>query len=202
RSEVEKIVGAQAFTIDDEQLFSGEEILVVNASGVPFRVPTDGTELQVTGEVREFDITTIAREFNLDFDPNTYLEYEDKPVIIAKSFALAPKPGEITRNPGKFYNQVIAVEAEVEKTFGPITFTLDEDRLIGGSDLLVLKPLSSPTSVEENEKVVVIGVLRPFVVSELDREYELTKDLNLQRRLDLEHRNKPVLLAKDIFRVE
>lgn len=202
RNEVSRIISDGTFTIDDEKLFGNEEILVINASGSPFFVPNDGTEIQITGEVRQFDITSMTREFNLNFDTDTYLTYEGKPAIIARSFALAPKPGEITANPEKYYNKVLAVEAEVDEIRSPITFTLDEDRWFGGKDLLVLRPSSPQPMIKKDEKVVVIGMLRPFVISELDKDYKLTEDGNLRRTLELENRNKPVLIAEQIFPVQ
>lgn len=93
--------------------------------------------------------------------------------------------------------------AEVEEIVGPNAFTLDEDELIGGSDLLVLvsnrKQKLAP--LKEDEKVVATGVLRPFVVADIERDYDLTWDLNLQRKLEAEYSKKPVLITESVYPV-
>lgn len=138
RSEPVRKLSPNTFTINDEQFFGSEPILVVNASGAPIVLPEGDTEVQVTGKVAKFVVADVEREFDLDLQPEVYVEYEGKPALIAQSIALAPEPGEITKNPSQYYGKTIAVPAEVEDIVGPNAFTLDEDELIGGSDLLVL----------------------------------------------------------------
>lgn len=191
--------GLTSFTIEDKQLFGVEPILVVNATGKPIVLPQDDdTEVQVTGVVRQFVSAEIEREYNLDLEPEFYTEYESKPAIIAESIALSPEPGQITENPQQYYGQTLAVTGEVEQIQGANSFTLDEDQLFGTDDLLVLN--RTPNSVvQEDEEVAVTGVLRPFVVAELEREYGITWDLDVQQRLETEYSNKPVLIAEQIF---
>ncbi|MEC4814572.1 MAG: hypothetical protein SAK29_15045 [Scytonema sp. PMC 1069.18] len=198
RDEVEQKVSPVAFTIENDELFGDEEILVVNASGKPLVLPEDDADVQVTGTVARFVTADINREYNLGLDPNVYVKYESKPAIIARSLALAPEPGEITKNPSLYYGKVIAVPAEVEEIVGPNAFTLDEEQLIGSNDLLVLVP-NPQRPIQENQKVVVTGVLRPFVLAELERDYDFTWDSGLQRTLEAEYRQKPVLVATDVY---
>ena len=81
---------------------------------------------------------------------------------------------------------------------GSNAFRLDEDKLIGGNELLVL--VETPQkAVKEGEKVVTTGVLRPFVVADIERDYDLTWGLDLQRQLEVEYRNKPVLIAESVY---
>ncbi|BAY92737.1 hypothetical protein NIES3275_47740 [Microchaete diplosiphon NIES-3275] len=54
-------------------------------------------------------------------------------------------------------------------------------------------------TVNEGEKVAVTGVLRPFVVAELERDYDLNWDLTLQKQLEAEYSNKPVLVANEVY---
>ncbi|GAB4192188.1 MAG: hypothetical protein Fur006_36290 [Coleofasciculaceae cyanobacterium] len=61
-------------------------------------------------------------------------------IIIAQSLAIAPKPGEITKNPHLFYYRTVAVEAEIEKVLDPMAFTLEEEQLIDGKNLLAFNP--------------------------------------------------------------
>lgn len=198
RTEVDEKVGPSTFTIKDDEFFGDEEILVVNATGKPFVLPEDDAEVQVTGTVTKFVVADINREYNLGLEPNVYVEYEGKPAIIAQAVALAPKPGEITSNPSLYYNKVIAVPAEVEEIVSPNSFTLDEDQLIGASDLLVIVP-KPQRPIEEGGKVVATGVLRPFVIADIERDYDLTWDLEVKRKLEAEYSTKPVLIADSVY---
>ncbi|KST66765.1 hypothetical protein [Mastigocoleus testarum] len=198
RSEPVKKISPATFTVSDNQFFSGETILVVNASGETATLPED-TELQITGEVGKFVAADIERKYNLKLDPQLYVDYESKPAIIAQSIAQAPKPGEITNNPSQYYNKILAVPGEIEDVKSDNTFTLDEDRLIGGSDLLVLVADSKKATVKDGETVVATGVLRPFIVAELEKEYEFTWDAGLKQKLEAEFRDKPVLVATSVY---
>lgn len=206
RSEPVQKVGTNSFTVSDEEFFSNETILVVNASGQPLVLPTNAAEVQVTGQVRNFVLADINREYSfLGLDPTLYVDYESKPAIIAQSIAPAPQPGELTSNPNQYYGKTIAVTGEVGETLSPKTFTLKENRLFGANDLLVL--VANPktgnqvanTAVKVNETVAVTGVLRPFVIADLDRDYDLTWDLDLQKKLEVEYSTKPVLVVESIY---
>ncbi|MGI8935010.1 MAG: hypothetical protein ACR2FS_13140, partial [Phormidesmis sp.] len=108
-------VDESSFTIADNQLFGGEDILVINTTGEPFILPEgDNSEVQVTGEVQQLVTADFEREYGLTLDPTLYADYEDRPVIVASSLALAPDPGDLTSNPEKYYNQRIAVQGEIE----------------------------------------------------------------------------------------
>ena len=56
--------------------------------------------------------------------------------------------------PSQYYNKVLAVPAEVENIVGSNAFTLDEDELIGASDLLVLVPApkNKPASASDDNQ--------------------------------------------------
>ncbi len=202
RSEPVKKINQNTFTVSDEDFFGSETLLVVNASGQPMVLPGDDIEVQVTGKVAKFVVADIERDYDfLDLDPELYVEYEGKPAIIAQSIAPAPEPGEITENPNKYYGRTLAVAGEVENIVGPNAFTLDEDELIGASDLLVLvaNPKSANTTVKDGEYVAVTGVLRSFVVADIERDYDLTWDLNLQKQLEVEYKDKPVLIVQGVY---
>lgn len=199
RSEPLRKVGPASFTISDQQFFGTEPILVINATGQPFLLPEgDDPDVQVTGTVRDFVIADIEREYNLTLDPNLYAEFERKPALIAQSLALAPDPDEVVENPALYYGKTIAVSADVKEIASPYAFTLDDDDLIGGENLLVLH--ATPVAgLNEDEKVVVTGVVRRFVVAEIERDYDITWDLNVKRKLEAEYSNKPVLISTGVY---
>ncbi|MGG6240032.1 hypothetical protein ACQ4N7_15515 [Nodosilinea sp. AN01ver1] len=208
RSEPVEKVGDNSFTVSDEQFFGSEPILVINASGEPLLLPEDDVEVQVTGEVRNFVIADVEREFDLTLDPALYTEYEEQPAIIAESIALAPEPGEITSDPEQYYGETLAVTGEVEDIQSGAAFTLDEDQLLGAEDLLVIyatprdgadQPAAELPTIADGEEVAVTGTLRPFVVTDFERDYDLGWDLELQEQLEAEYSNKPVLVATGIY---
>ncbi|MGB3263547.1 MAG: hypothetical protein WBA89_06275 [Microcoleus sp.] len=192
-------LGPSTFTVSDQKFFGSQTILVVNATGKPFVLPAEaGQDVQVTGTVRNFVFADIEREYKLGLEPNAYAEYETKPAIIAQSMALSPTPGELTSNPQKYYGKTLAVSGEVENIRSSNSFTLDEEKLIGGEDLLVIHTVPQP-SMKQGEKVAVTGVLRQFVVAELERDYDLQWDLTLKQKLEAEYTNKPVLVATGVY---
>ncbi len=199
RSQPISLVSPTSFTVTDQKLFGSDNILVVNATGQPFTLP-DGQdiEVQATGQVRRFVLPEINKDYKLNLSSDLYSEYENQPVIIAQSMALAPKPGEIISNPTPYYGQTLAVAGEVADTKNEVSFTLDEDQLLGGEELLVLRTDPQPI-ISDRESIVVTGVLRPFVVADLERDYDLTWDLNMQRQLEVEYRNKPVIVSTGVY---
>ena len=199
RSQVEETVGDSAFLIVDDDYFNGEGILVINASSEPFVVPEVGdTQVQVTGEVETFAMTTVADEYDLDLPPDLFEAYEAKPVIIAQSIALAPDPADITANPEAYYNKRIAVEGEVEALKEGGLFTLDEEALFSGEDLLVIPTASSPV-VKEDDVVTLTGVLRPYVQAEFETDYDLQWDLSVEENVNAEYEQKPVFVADEVY---
>ena len=199
RAEVEETVDETSFLLEDDQLFGGEDVLVINASGEPF-VLTEGddTPVQVTGEVQQLVIADFETEYGLDLDPDLYADYEDRPVFVAQSIALSPDPGDITANPEAYYNQRIAVAGEIEDKLDDNTFTLDEEALFGSDDLLVVSTMASPQA-QDGEKVTVTGVLRPYVKADFETDYDLTWDLTVQEQIDAEYTEKPVFVADEVY---
>ena len=64
--------------------------------------------------------------------------------------------------------------------------------------MLVLKANPKQT-INDGQTVAVTGVLRPFVVADIERDYDLTWDLELQKKLEAEYREKPVFIANSVF---
>ncbi|WP_414550168.1 hypothetical protein [Anabaena sp. CCY 0017] len=199
RSQPITSVSPTSFTVTNEELFGSETILVVNATGQALNLPDQqNMDIQATGEVRRFVLPEINRDYNLKLQPDLYSEYEGRTVIVAQSMALAPKPGEIISNPTPYYNQTLAVAGEVADKKNEVLFSLNEGQLLGGEELLVLRTDSLPM-ISDEQSVVVTGVLRPFVVAELERDYNLTWDLDMQRQLEVEYSNKPVIVSTGVY---
>lgn len=199
RDVVETKIDESSFLMGDDSYFEGEGVLIVNASSEPFVVPDVGeTTVQVTGEVSTFVVETLNGEYGLTLESAMYEEYEDKPVIIAQSIALAPDVGDVAANPERYYNQRIALQGEVEDVLEAGLFTLDEDELFGGEDLLVLPPLDAP-AVEDDGAVAVAGVLRPYIEAEFERDYDLTWDASVKESIEAEYTERPILVADGVY---
>lgn len=199
RSDALEIIEPDTFTVADQEFFGGENIVVVNATGEPFTLPEDDTEVQITGEVTRFVLSDVESAYDLDLDPDLYVDYTDRPAIIAESLAPAPEPGEIAADPTQYYGQTLAVTGEIETVYGENTFTLDEDELFGGEDLLVVVTNPTEAPIQDGETVAVTGELRSFTVADLERDYDLTWDLDVQEQLEVEYSERPVLVVDQVY---
>ena len=198
RSNALEVIEPDTFLISDQEFIGGEDIVVVNASGEVFALPEDDTEVQITGKVTRFVQANIESIYDLDLDPDLYVDYDRKPAIIAESLALAPEPGEIAEDPTQYYGETLAVTGEVEEVYNANTFTLDEEELFGGDDLLVVVP-NITEIISDGETVAVTGELRSFVIADLETDYDLTWDLDVQEQLEVEYSDRPVLVVDQIY---
>ncbi|MFW6358621.1 MAG: hypothetical protein ACOC0N_05320 [Chroococcales cyanobacterium] len=190
RGEPQQTVGDASFTMAEGEVFGGEEILILNASGTPFVLPTEDIEVQVTGEVAQFVLADVETDYGLDLDDEIYLEYEGQPTIIAESIALAPRPDEISEAPDLFYGNTLAVEEEIEQMYSENAFTF-------GDGTLVLVP-NPERPFSEGEQVVATGVLQPYVEAEIEQEYNWAW-WERDREIIAEFEEQPVLIADDVY---
>ena len=199
RGEVEDLEPGVSFVLEEEGFLEGDEVLVLNVSGeiVPV-LPSEDLELQVTGEVGNLVLADVERDYGLVLDPELYVDYENKPVILAQSMVLAPDLEDIAEDPDVYYLQTLAVEGEVDEVRNDYTFTLKEEQLIGGDELLMINASGMPIP-EADETVVVTGTVRPYVQAEFDRDYDLTWDLDVQEEIEAEYTEKPVFVVDAIY---
>ena len=199
RGEVEEVESGVSFVLEEEGFLEGDEVLVINVSGdiVP-EAPSDDLELQVTGEVANLVIADVERDYGLVLDPELYVDYENKPVILAQSMVLSPELEDIAEDPDLYYLQTIAVEGEVDEVRNDYTFTLKEEQLIGGDELLMINASGTPIP-ETDETVVVTGMVRPYIEAEFERDYDLTWDLDVQQEIEAEYSEKPVFVVDAIY---
>lgn len=160
----------------------------------PSILPKEDADIQVTGEVTQFVLEDIKQTYGLNLDPKLYADYELKPAILAKSIALAPEPGEVTKNPQAFYDKKVAIKGEVKNVVGSSVFTLDEDQIIGGSDLVVVN-LTGETLPNQEDKVIITGFIRPIAKEDLERYYNLNWSLEVQEKISTDYSNLAVLVA-------
>ena len=198
RNDVRETIGDRGLILDKDRVFSGETILVINTSQMPLIFSSDKTpEVLVSGKVERLAFRELEPKYGLNLDSRLYTQYEGKPVIIATSLILSPDPEDLTRNPELYYGKHLAIKGEIEdlKSYG--VFELDEERVFGGEDLLVVQ-LKPRVELEEKQTAIIYGRLRPFIVAELERDYDLAWNLSMQKQIEAEYSQKNVLVAEKI----
>ena len=197
RSTVDQVLGDSVASINDPRIFSGGSVLVVNNTGEAFALPDAGVDIQLTGEVMKTLTPELEASLQLNLDEGFYSDYRDKPVVVASSLALAPDPAEVSANPGDYYEQVIAIEGEVDDIYGLTSFSLDNETLFGGDDVLVV---GVPVSDEMiGNTVVVTGMLRPFIAADFTLDSELGWEADQASEIEAEFNERPVMVGKGIY---
>lgn len=198
RGEVEEVESAISFTIQEDGFLEGDEVLVINVSEQDLPAEAEDLPLQITGEVGTLVFADVEEEYGLALDPDLYVDYESQPVIFADYMVLAPEIEEVSEEPENYYGLEIALEGEIDEIRNAYSFTLVEDELFEGDDLLIINA-TGEVIPEEEENVVVTGMVRPFVKAEFERDYDLTWDLDVQEEIEAEYSEKPVLVVDSIY---
>ncbi|MGB6294904.1 MAG: hypothetical protein WBF90_01815 [Rivularia sp. (in: cyanobacteria)] len=193
-------LGPTSFAVRNKKFFiQSKPVIIVNASGKVFDLPTNkDTEVQVTGTVRKLDIPKLEKEFSLRLQDEAYEDYKGVTTIVAQHIALAPEVDDIAANPKKYYDRRLALTGQIANIKNSKMFTLDEDDLLGEEDLLVFNPTPA-MAVNDNQTVAVTGVMRPFRIAEFERDYKLTWDSGLKKEMELNYKDKPVLIADTVY---
>jgi hypothetical protein len=200
RSKPIRQISLNSFTVREGDFSKKDPMLVVNASGVPFNFPSDrNTEVQVIGQVRDFVIPEIEDTYKLKLNPQQYSGYVNKPVIVAQSISLAPTPSQVSQKPEQYYGKKITVTGRVKNIQSPVLMTLDKGQMFGGGDLPVLLTSSAKVAINKGQSVAIVGEVRPFAVSDIQRRYNLTWDTGVQQQLEAQFRNKPILVADAVY---
>jgi hypothetical protein len=86
-SEVDTVLGAQTFTLDEDKAFAGPDVLVI-APALSAPVP-DGETVTVTGTLKKFVEVEIKRDYDwnwwADWKEEMKVQFKDRPVILADS---------------------------------------------------------------------------------------------------------------------
>jgi uncharacterized protein YdeI (BOF family) len=198
RGEIESRFTTDSFIIRDDRIFGGEEILVINDTGENFTFPADTNAVMVTGEVKRLYTTDLNTRISWNLQIDRLKTYEGKPVIMASSIHAAPSIDAVTDTPTNFYGQSLSLQGEVGQIVNLNSFMLKENKLFGAGEILIIDATNGE-AVGFGEIVAVSGELRPFVVTEINEEFNLDWDLELQRSLEVEYTNKPVLIADEVI---
>ncbi|MDJ0635082.1 MAG: hypothetical protein QNJ34_17965, partial [Xenococcaceae cyanobacterium MO_188.B29] len=144
RGEVTEVEPGMSFILQEEGLFEGDEVLVINVSQQMLPEQQDNLELQVTGEKGMLVVADVEQEYGLELNPEFYVDYENKPVIFASSMVLSPEIEDVAENPDRYYTQEIAVKGEVKNINSDYAFILREDKLFSDDNLLIVNTTGEP----------------------------------------------------------
>lgn len=182
--EVEEVISPQAFIIEGDRFFNDPELLVLNLSGSPI---VNDSNIQVTGKVRQFLKSEIEREVGVNLAQELAAKFTDKPVLMATELTLTPEPGEVAEEPAPFIGKQVTISGKVENVIAPNLFTLDDQELIGGKELLVV---GNAGAINKGQTVRVTGSIRKLVGADLD--------IKLQPRLIAEYEGKAAAISRSI----
>ena len=108
--------------------------------------------------------------------------------------------GKLARDAKDYYGKTVTVSAEVENVYDSRSFTLDEDSVFAGPDVLVLVPAGMTSDLRHDQKVMVTGVVRQYVTSELERDFDWFKNGKIvTTKTDVDFKLRPVLVASSLM---
>ena len=107
--------------------------------------------------------------------------------------------GKLAKHSKDFYGKQVTVKAEVEDVLGANMFTLDEDALLAGADVLVMVPRGVTAALAHDQKVIVTGEVRPYVEKDLDRDFDFFEDGKvIKTKTKVDWDTRPVIVATSV----
>ena len=186
--EVEENISPKAFIIEGERFFNDPELLVINLSDSPI---VNDSNIQVTGKVRQFSKSELEDEFDLKLTQELEVEFINKPVLVATALTLTPKPGEVAEEPAPFIGKNVTISGKAAKVIAPNVFTLDDQELIGGKELLVV---GATDAIDEGKTVRVTGTIRKFIAAEIETD----SNVKLRPELKARYEGRAAAIARSI----
>ncbi len=240
-AKVEDVIDNHSFTLDEDALFAGPDVLVLVPRTLA-TMPMHDQKVKVTGTVRPWVVADLHRDLAF-FDEGKLInrklkiDYKTRPVLVATQVmatdgrdllagSAMPSMGgdsdvatESTRpvrpremvpdvmitattlvgDPKKYYGQTVSVQSKVEDVISPNAFTLDEDAVFKGPDVLVLVPRGLASQLRHDWKVIVTGTVRPWVVADLDKDLEFFQHGKIvSTRTKVDWKTRPVIVATSV----
>jgi hypothetical protein len=220
--DVQEMIGANAFTLDEEAALAGgidNDLLVIgarqNLAGIDDQILND--RVRVTGVVRMLNIADVENEIGYDLDDNLFTNWNGKPVLIASAVTMAGAQAgatggqgaaagalsvaDIMANPSAYISKTVTLRGEVQEVYGTSGFRLDEEALLAGgidNDLLVIGSQANLEGIDDqilNDWVEVQGTVRPFVRVEFERDYDF---FDPTPEVEARFEGQPVLIADSV----
>lgn len=230
KAKVEDVLGTHSFTLDEDAILAGPDVLVLMPAGsIPAGLKHDD-RVVVTGTVRKYVTAELEKDYDWFKDgevlkKGTKIDYDTRPVLVATSVRLAGgrvgmrhpetpdratdiqrtgivvvSAGKLSRDGKDYYGQTVTVKAEVEDVIDSRTFTLDEDSILPGPDVLVLVPKGVAGTLAHDQMVTVTGTVRPYVMAELKKDYDWFEDGKIVKRMGdkVDMKTRPVIVATSV----
>ena len=241
KAEVEDVIDSRSFTLDEDAILAGADVLVLVPAGYTGTLAHDQV-VTVTGKVRPYVATELEHDYHW-FKNGTLVsrdskvDYKTRPVLVATSLLtadgrellaggavsmnddhhkmehhemameghdrdglMAISAGKLAKDGKKYYGRTVTVRAEVEDVLDTHSFTLDEDSVLSGPDVVVLVPAGFDTATLAHDQVVTVtGRVRPYVVADLDKDFDWFKNgkiVTMGTKVD--YKTRPVLVAETI----
>ncbi len=103
---------------------------------------------------------------------------------------------EVSEEAEKLAGSTVTINGKVERIIAPNAFILQETGSLYNDDrVLVILGNAPQHAIFEDGKVQVTGEVRQLVAAELERDYELTWDLELKRKLEVEYTGAATVVA-------
>ena len=105
---------------------------------------------------------------------------------------------KLVQHASDYYGKTVTVKAKVDDVMGANMFSLDEDALFAGPDVLVIVP-AGVSNVVHDQKVLVTGEVRAYVESDLDRDFKFFEDGKLIKKdTKIDWKTRPVIVATSV----
>jgi len=233
-AEVEDVIDNRTFTLDEDAILTGADVLVLVPAGYTGSLVHDQV-VTVTGKVRPFVTTELEHDYHWFqggkiVSRDSKVDFKTRPVLIAESLRTADgrdlltgrststmsgdkyatmghgdhgmmlSASKLSKDGKKFYGQTVTVRAEVEDVLDSHSFTLDEDSVIPGPDVVVLVPAGFDISNLAHDQIVTVtGKVRPYVMAELEKDYDWFKNGKIMTTgTKVDYKTRPVLIAETI----
>ena len=229
KAKVQDVLGTHSFTLDEDALLAGHDVLVLLPTGsLPTGLKHDDHVL-VTGTVRKYVTSELEKDYDWFKDgeivkSSTKIDFDTRPVLVATSVKMAGDahamhhgkatdpvevqrtgievvtPGKLSRDGKKFYGQTITVRGEVDDVIDSRTFTLDEDSILPGPDVVVLVPKGVASTLVKDQVVTIVGTVRPYVLAEIKKDYDWFEDGKIVQRVGdkVDMKTRPVIVATSV----
>lgn len=193
--------------LDDSGFFmqtqgGAEEVLVLNTSQQAVAVPAEDTPVQVTGRVAEFVIADVEATYGINLNDELYVDYEQQPVLLAETWALAPTPEMLYERSDAYYGQEVAVEGDA-RIISPDAIALYEDGWVDDVGILAVNAVpelkGGSANLQEGESVTVTGMVQPFDTNALKGEYDLGLSDAEFEEFASRYTSRPVIMVDGIY---
>lgn len=235
RGDLADRVGPRSFTLSEPGLGTGSFlVLAQNDQVIPAEEPIFGEQgagagetVQVTGNIRLFDLAEIEQEIGFDLQDTSFTDYDNQPVIIAQTVnvigdqaaegqpdgaLLTPVPGtgsgemgiltvaDIAGNPDQYMGQQVVIEGSIDRIFSATVFTLDEDALLAAgidNDLLIVAENANAFALDDGWLDDQVQVTGTVRLFVL-AEVEREFVLDLDDELVVDFEGRPAIIATQV----